>query len=132
MKASEHTNRMPVREAARMFEVSEPVFRRMVRNGDLMFLGIFCSEGTFVIPRQAVVKYFAGERIEPKKPILPEPEPTPVRKPTREEAAEALEIVVGFLRWLPTQPHPVKKDAASPGGGEPTPDKETPDEPDQT
>ncbi len=64
MKASEHTNRMPVREAARMFEVSEPVFRRMVRNGDLKFLGIFCSEGTFVIPRQAVVKYFAGERIE--------------------------------------------------------------------
>ncbi len=64
MKASELSNRMSVKEAVAMFEVSDPVFRRMVRNGDLTFLGIFASQGTYVIPRQAVLKYFAGERIE--------------------------------------------------------------------
>ncbi len=64
MNASQLSNRMSVKEAVQMFEVSDPVFRRMVRNGDLAFLGIFCSEGTFVIPRQVVLKYFAGERIE--------------------------------------------------------------------
>jgi len=64
MKASEHTNRMPVSEAAAMFEVSESVFRRMARDGDLKFLGIFVSGGTYVIPRQAALKYFAGEKIE--------------------------------------------------------------------
>jgi len=64
MRASDLSNRMPVSEAARMFEVCEPVFRRMVRNGDLMFLGIFQSGSVIVIPRQAVLKYFAGEKIE--------------------------------------------------------------------
>ncbi len=69
---------------------------------------------------------------KPKKSTAPEPEPTPVRKPTREEAAASLEFVVGFLNWLPTQPHPDKKEAASPGDAEPPANKETPHEPDQT
>jgi len=70
MRESELVNRMAVREAARMFEVSDTVFRRMVRDGDLKFLGIFQSGGVVVIPRQAVVKYFAGERIE-RRDIAP-------------------------------------------------------------
>ncbi len=67
----------------------------------------------------------------PKKSSVTDPKPKAVKKSTKAEVDEAQAILVGFINWLRTQPHP-QKDAASPGDAEPTADKETPHEPDQT